>query len=153
MNADPYVMKYFPYLMTKEQTMVMIERIKTHFEKNGFGLYAVDELATGQFIGFIGFSTATFESDFTPCTEIGWRLRKEAWNKGFATEGALACLEYGVPKFGLKDIYSFTAVLNKPSERVMQKIGMTKIGEFAHPRVSESSPLRPHVLYKISSSL
>lgn len=109
--------------------------------------------ATNEFIGFIGFHTATFESDFTPCIEIGWRLKKEAWGKGYATEGAKACLEYGFEELGFDEIYSFTADINEPSKQVMRKIGLKFLTEFDHPKVDPDSTLREHVLYYVQRNV
>ena len=100
-------------------------------------------------IGFIGFIHQTFESDFTPCSEISWRLRPEFWGKGYATEGAMACLDYGFNYLDFQSVYSFTATVNTRSERVMQKIGLHKVKEFDHPKLERSSWLCRHVLYKI----
>jgi ribosomal-protein-alanine N-acetyltransferase len=149
MNADSKVMKYFPQVLNKEESDKFIERIMTHFKDYGYGLWAVDIKETHEFIGFIGFYTATFESNFTPCVEIGWRLDSKFWNKGYATEGAIKCLDYGFNILGLNDIYSFTSIINKPSINVMKKIGLKEQGTFFHPNISEGNPLRPHVLYKI----
>ena len=91
----------------------------------------------------------TFDVDFAPAIEIGWRLIPEVWNKGYATEAALACLEYAKTVLKLKELYSFTSLPNKRSERVMQKIGMVKTKEFDHPLVESGHPLLRHVLYKI----
>lgn len=148
MNADPDVMKYFPRLQTEEESAQFVAAQSTKIAELGYGLFAVELKQNADFIGFIGLSVASFDADFTPCTEIGWRLRKEFWNQGYATEGARACLEFGFKNLQLEQIYSFTATLNQPSERVMQKIGMSKIGEFLHPRVPDGNMLKPHVLYR-----
>lgn len=108
-------------------------------------------LPTGSFIGFVGLCRPGFEAFFTPCVEIGWRLRREAWGFGYATEGAGACLAYGFRELGLDRIYAFTAVDNARSERVMQKIGMGKLGAFDHPKLEEGHWLRRHVVYHITS--
>ncbi|MCW3465745.1 GNAT family N-acetyltransferase [Chitinophaga nivalis] len=152
MGQDAAVMQYFPQLMTAEATAALIMRIQTHFREKGYGLYATDLLSTGTFIGFIGFSTPSFPTDFTPCTEIGWRLQSAVWGQGLATEGARACLEYGFRHFHFPAIYSFTAVQNQRSEKVMQKIGMHQVGLFDHPLVAADSSLQKHVLYKITQS-
>lgn len=151
MNQDPEVMRYFPNTLTKEATLDFIKRIKTEFLASNYGLYAVEEKLSGEFIGFIGFHQATFQSDFTPCVEIGWRLKKEAWGKGYGTEGAKACLAYGFEVLGLEEVYSFTAKINQPSSNVMEKIGMDYVKSFDHPAVDEDSILKEHVLYKIIS--
>lgn len=149
MNANKEVMRYFPKTLDSKESDAFIDRIQEHFESTGYGLWAVELKDTKEFIGFIGFLTATFEADFTPCVEIGWRLDNKYWNKGYATEGAKACLKYGFNELNLDDVYSFTTEINKPSQNVMKKIGLKKIGEFQHPRVEDYSPLKPHVLYRI----
>ena len=151
MNKDIDVMKYYPSLSNEEETAAMMKRINSHFEQHGFGLFAVEKLNTKEFIGYTGFMIQSFESFFTPCIEIGWRLKKEEWNKGYATEAAEACLKYGFDTLQFKTIYSFTAVINSASERVMQKIGMIKDGEFNHPKIASTSLLWRHVLYVISN--
>jgi RimJ/RimL family protein N-acetyltransferase len=147
MNRDPSVMEFFPRTMEPAETLAMVGRIHAFFAANGFGLYAADLLSTGEFLGFTGFTRPSFESWFTPCVEIGWRLKKEAWGRGYATEAAKACLRYGFQEIGLETIYSFTAVLNTRSERVMQKIGMQRAGEFDHPALGQGHALKRHVLY------
>src|ERR1700722_13575950 len=142
MNQDPAVREFFPNLMTYDESAASVRVIERHFDEYGYGLYAVDLLSTGEFIGFDGFSHPGFDAFFTPCVEIGWRLRREAWGFGYATEGAAACLRYGFEELGLERIYSFTAVPNVRSERVMQKIGMKKAGEFDHPKLKEGHWLR-----------
>ncbi|MBS4535120.1 GNAT family N-acetyltransferase [Clostridium sp. D2Q-14] len=149
MNADNNVMQYFPNVLSKEESDKFIEKIMNHFEEHGYGLWAVELKVTNKFIGFIGFYTATFEADFTPCIEIGWRLDDRFWNKGYATEGAIKCLEYGFKVLGLNKIYSFTSQLNKPSINVMKKIGLKEQGSFFHPSIEADNPLRLHVLYEI----
>lgn len=149
-NADPDVMKYFPNILTLEETSVFVDRIHASFSKYNYCFYAVDILKSQEFIGFIGFMWQTFEANFTPCAEIGWRLKKQVWNQGLATEGATRCLQYGFNELNFKEVYSFTATINKPSERIMQKISMQKIGEFDHPKLAKEDVLCRHVLYKIA---
>jgi RimJ/RimL family protein N-acetyltransferase len=151
MNQDPEVRRYFPNLATPEESIALIKTIETFFDANGYGLYALELRSTGEFVGFTGFSQPAFDAWFTPCIEIGWRLRKEFWGRGLATEAARACLDHGFQTLGLENILSFTAVLNTRSEKVMQRIGMTRLGEFDHPRVAPGHPLRPHVLYGVQS--
>lgn len=150
MNMDEEVMEFFPGTQDLSVTLSFIERTQSHFEENDFGWYAVDILASGQFIGFIGLTICKFEADFTPCYEIGWRLGKEFWGRGYATEGALRCLQYGFEELNFEEVYSFTATLNQRSERIMQKIGMSKVGEFDHPKIEKGHILEKHILYKIS---
>ncbi|AZS14350.1 GNAT family N-acetyltransferase [Paenibacillus lutimineralis] len=152
LNADEQVMKYFPKTLSTEETNGFYQSIIAELKECGFGFYAVEVKENKDFIGFIGFHRATFESDFTPCIEIGWRLKKEAWGKGYATEGAAACLQYGFNNLGFNDVYSFTADVNTPSKNVMIKIGMSFIKMFHHPKVEKDSPLNKHVLFHISKN-
>jgi ribosomal-protein-alanine N-acetyltransferase len=151
MNQDEAVMRYFPKLLTPEESAAMVQRGTTFFNEHGYGRYAIDILSTGEFIGFVGFGPANFESSFTPCIEIGWRLKKEAWGCGYAPEAAKECLRRGFEEFGLERVVSFTAIPNVPSQRVMQKTGMTRTAEFDHPLIEEGNWLRRHVLYEITA--
>ncbi len=148
MNQDAKVMKYFLSIMSGKQSLEFYERVQQHFKEHGFGLYVVEDKTNHQFMGYTGFMIANFESSFTPCVEIGWRFNAQYWGKGFATEAANACLQYGYDTLGLKTIYSFTSVHNKKSEAVMQRIGMHKTGEFNHPKIEFTHFLCPHVIYK-----
>ena len=150
MNSDPKVMRYFPAVLTPEKSLEFFERIKAAIVANGYGLFAVELAATNELIGFIGFARPRFEARFTPCIEIGWRLRRKFWRMGLATEGASACLEMGFDEFAFDEIFSFTSEINTPSRRVMEKIGLSHIDDFDHPNIPEGDVLRKHVLYKIS---
>ncbi len=150
LNADEKVMTYFPKTLSTEETKVFYKTIVSEFEEYGFGLYAVELKESKEFIGFIGFHRATIEVDFTPCIEIGWRLKKEAWGKGYATEGAKACLNYGFNLLNFNNVYSFTADVNDPSKNVMRKIGMQFIKTFNHPKIETSSSLNKHGLFHIN---
>jgi RimJ/RimL family protein N-acetyltransferase len=153
MNADPRVMEFFPAALTPEETAAMMERVRAHFARHGFGWWAAEMKETGAFIGFIGLAVPYFEAHFTPCVEIGWRLAAEHWGRGLATEGARAMLRYGFDELGLREIVSFTTVGNVRSRRVMEKLGMTHdpANDFDHPRIAEGHPLRRHVLYQLTA--
>jgi ribosomal-protein-alanine N-acetyltransferase len=148
MNADPLVRRYFPSVYDRAEGLASFERISTALSARGFGWFAAQVRDTGAFIGFIGLSVPGFSASFTPCVEIGWRLASFAWGFGFATEGAKACLSAGFSRWRFPSIYSFTSIHNKPSERVMQRIGMTPAGSFMHPGLPEGHWLREHVLYR-----
>jgi ribosomal-protein-alanine N-acetyltransferase len=151
MNRDPEVMKYFPRLLSELETVEMVQRIKLHFERNQFGLFAVENKSTREFIGYTGFLIPAFESFFTPCVEIGWRFKKEQRGQGFATEAANACLKYGFEKLKFDQIVSFTSTGNKRSEELMKRIGMRYITDFDHPQIEKNSLLCRHVLYRIEN--
>jgi len=110
-------------------------------------------LNSKQFIGFIGLNEPGYTLPFSPCVEIGWRLARAYWGKGYATEGAQVSLNYAFSELGLEQVYSFTSVLNKRSLAVMQRLGMINVDtNFIHPLIAETDPLCEHVLYKITRS-
>src|ERR1017187_2268873 len=84
MNADPRVMEYFPALLTPAETDAAIARLQAHADRHGFTFWAVELRRTSEFIGFTGLLHTPFETPFTPCVEIGWRLLPDFWNQGLA---------------------------------------------------------------------
>jgi RimJ/RimL family protein N-acetyltransferase len=151
-NQDPVVMEFFPHTKSQQQTLEFIVRMQNQFEIKKYCYFAVDRLIDRQFIGFIGLSEQTFPSDFTPCIDIGWRLKKEEWHKGYATEGARRCLRYGFEDLGLNKIVSFAPSINLRSLSMMEKIGLHKVKTFRHPLLTESEHLQECVLYEIFAS-
>jgi RimJ/RimL family protein N-acetyltransferase len=152
MNADPSVSEYLPTPLSGPDSDAFVARIQAHFEKHGFGLWAVEIPGVAPFAGFVGLSTPRFEAHFTPAIEIGWRLAAEHWGHGYATEGARAVLAFGFEVVRLGEIVSITVPANTRSRRVMEKIGMTRdpADDFDHPLLAEGHPLRRHVLYRIA---
>ena len=148
MNRDKRVMEFFPSLLSAEETLAMIERIRKCIAENNFGLWAAERKDTNEFIAFIGLSIPRFQSDFTPCVEIDWRLAYKHWGYGYATEAAAACIDYGFNILKLDEIVSFTSVLNTKSMNVMKKIGMEYVKDFEHPAIENGNRLKMHVLYK-----
>jgi 3-dehydroquinate dehydratase/shikimate dehydrogenase len=151
LNLDPRVMEYFPRPFTPTESKEILDRFNSRIQNDGFSFAAAELQSTGEFIGFIGLNRPAFSAPFMPCVEIGWRIAFEHWGKGYATEGALAALEYGFNDLGLKEIVSFTAKINERSRRVMEKIGMKQDvdGSFEHPNVEDGDPLKTHVLYRL----
>lgn len=150
MNADPTVMKFFEDVMTKDQSSSFFERMKKEYAETGRCYFPVEELETGDFIGIIGLSLKTFESDYTPNVDIGWRLVQKHWNKGYATEGAKRCLDYAFNDLKLEKIICIAPVVNVKSEKVMQKIGLVKVGTFIHPQLLNNKKLQECVMYQIT---
>lgn len=141
LNADPAVMEHFPAAMTRAESDAFADRVEAHLAEHGYGFWAVE--VDGAFAGFTGLQW----SDVTGSRqlEIGWRYAPAYWHRGYATEAATAALAYGLgvaPR-----VVSFTAVVNRPSERVMERIGMRRVGEFDHPR-DLPARIRRHVLYE-----
>ncbi len=151
LNSDPRVMEFLPALLSRTESDAMAERIQTHFQEHGFGLWAVEVQGGADFVGFVGLNIPRFEAHFTPCVEVGWRLSSDHWGKGYAPEAARASLEYGFRELGLNDIVAITVPHNLKSRRVMEKIGMRHEpeGDFLHPNLPEGHPLQQHVLYRV----
>jgi ribosomal-protein-alanine N-acetyltransferase len=143
-------MEFLPALLSRQQSDALVDRIEAHFERNDFGPWAVEVIGGPPFIGYVGLYVISFEAHFAPGVEIGWRLAADQWGKGYATEGALAALEYAFGSLGLAEVVSFTVPGNARSRAVMERIGMVRdlAGDFDHPSVPEGSPLRRHVLYR-----
>ncbi|MDJ0509020.1 MAG: GNAT family N-acetyltransferase [Crocosphaera sp.] len=148
LNSDPRVMEFMPKPLSKEESDQLVERIKRQFEEDGYSFLAVELMRDKTLIGLIGLSIPKFQSFFTPCVEVGWRLAYEHWGKGYATEGAKAALNYGFKELNLLEIVSFTVPQNVRSRQVMERIGMKHIDQFEHPLLPQAHPLRKHVLYK-----
>ena len=150
-NADSEVMRYFKSTQTQDQTMQFIARMQRQFEIRGFCYFAVDTLESNEFIGFIGISEQTYEADFTPCIDIGWRIGKKHWGKGYATEGAKKVLKYAFDELSVDRLLSTAPIVNTASENVMLKIGMQKVKTFEHPLLQDNERLKECVLYEINS--
>ena len=152
LNWDPEVMRYFPALRDRAESAASMDRIDASFEARGFGFWAM-ELPGAGFIGMCGLAVPGFAAHFTPCVEIGWRMARAHWGRGYATEAALAALADGFSRLGLAEVVAFTAEGNVPSRRVMERIGMSQdlAGDFDHPSVPLGNALSRHVLYRITA--
>jgi RimJ/RimL family protein N-acetyltransferase len=154
LNADALVMEHFPAPLDRRASDGLIRRIDAHFEEHGYGFWALELRASGELIGFTGLQVVSFQAHFTPAVEVGWRLARAHWQRGYATEAARAALSFGFGRAGLEQIVSFTSVANERSRAVMRRIGMSRDEreDFDHPQLAASSPLRRHVLYRISAA-
>jgi ribosomal-protein-alanine N-acetyltransferase len=150
-NADARVMEFFPEPLTADASDALVDRAQKHFDRRGFGPFAVELIETNAFIGFIGLSVPAFHGHFMSAVEVGWRLAFEHWGKGLATEGARAALGFGFNDLGLEQVVSFTVPANLRSRRVMERLGMTHDSrdDFDHPGLPEGHPLSRHALYRI----
>ena len=150
LNADPEVMRYFPATLSSEESAALLQRIIEHQRINEYSLFALHLKESDAFVGWCGLMRVPFSAHFTPAVEIGWRLNKIFWGKGLAPEAAKSVLRFGFLELGLSEIVSFTAELNQPSIRVMQKIWMKCNPEdtFDHPKLPVNHPLQRHILYR-----
>jgi len=151
LNSDKVVMEHFPSVRSPEESRHDFQVVQEHFEQWGYGPYVVELTSQNQFIGFVGLFHTTFESFFTPCIEILWRLRKDMWGMGIASEAAQSVISHAFTTLNLFEIYSFTTIGNQGSKRVMEKIDMTYKGIFNHPNLAEDHPLCQHYLYHLSA--
>jgi RimJ/RimL family protein N-acetyltransferase len=149
LNADPLVMRYFPATQDRATSDSSIDRMEALFDRQGFGLWALEVAGTGGFIGFTGLNPMPDGVPGTGGMEVGWRLAAHAWHQGYATEAATAAVDVAFNGVGLKELWSMTAVLNEPSQAVMRRLGMTLYTHFEHPRVDPGHPLRPHVAFRL----
>ena len=149
--ADPEVMRHFPATLTRAECAEAMERIDAHFERRGFGLWAMELPGLSPFIGFVGLAVPRFEARFAPCVEIGWRIERAHWGHGYVTEAARAVLHRGFTVHGLAEVVSFTVPGNFRSRAVMERLGMRHHPEedFDHPLLPEGHPMRRHVLYRL----
>ena len=120
LNQDPEVMQYFPKPYSQAESLRLYQGIQDEVKAYGYSLWAVEEKSSQEFIGLVGLH----HSDLRifagkEAVEIGWRLRKEFWNRGYATEAAQACLDFAFQQAGLLEVYSFTSLLNQLSQKVM----------------------------------
>ena len=151
LNQNAEVMRFFPKTQTRSEAKDLLQRLQSHYPENGYTYFLTEQLEDGAFIGFIGLAWQTFDSPFTPCVDIGWRLLPAFWGRGYATEGAQRCLQYGFKTLHLQNIRAFAPLINEPSIRVMEKIGMQSLGKFNHPALKEYPVLEACICYEITN--
>jgi len=153
LNADPVVMEFFESPLTRSGSDAVVDRFEVELADRGFCPWAVEEQASGAFIGFVGLHEVPATLAFSPAVEVGWRLDRPFWGRGYATEAAAASLRFGFETLALDEIVSMTSVLNVRSSRVMERVGMARDrdGDFEHPSVTAGHALRPHVLYRLGA--
>jgi RimJ/RimL family protein N-acetyltransferase len=151
LNADPEVMEHFPGCLDRARSDEVAAKIGERLLERGFGFWAAEAPGVSPFIGFIGLSRPMFQAHFTPCVEVGWRLARQYWGRGYATEGASAALRFAFEQLRLEEVVSYTVPANWRSRRVMERLGMTHTpaDNFEHPEVPIGHPIRPHVLYRL----
>lgn len=152
LNADARVMAYFPAPLTRSESDVMADRCEALIEKRGWGFWAVEEIGRSDFIGFVGLHIPVDELPCSPCVEVGWRLAYDYWGKGYATEAAIGALSIGFDRLELDEVVAFTAVQNRRSRSVMERLGMQEDSDtFEHPQVPAGHTLREHCLYRMTA--
>ncbi|GAA2357467.1 N-acetyltransferase [Streptomyces violaceusniger] len=134
-NADPEVMRWIGdgSVRDVQQTRRGIEAAEREWDRQGFGLFAVEIRSTGELAGFTGLSVPEFMPELLPAVEVGWRLGRAYWGQGLATEAAAAAVRFGFEDCGLGRIVSIVQLDNGASERIMTKLGMHPVGEAVDP--------------------
>jgi RimJ/RimL family protein N-acetyltransferase len=154
LNADPAVGQFILGPIERAKSDELAATIRADIAKDGWGLWAVEIIGGAPFIGFTGITPIDFEAAFAPATEIGWRLARSAWGKGYATEAATAVLAHAFGPLGFESLVSITATINVRSRRVMERIGMRydPADDFDHPAIAPDHPIARHVLYRIAAA-
>lgn len=152
LNADPQVMAHFPATLDRAESDVLAARCQSLIEAQGWGFWATEIKASGDFIGFVGLHRPIAELPFSPCVEIGWRLARPFWGQGYASEAARAALSFAFNDLSLAEVVAFTSLENRRSQAVMERLGMRRAENFEHPALPPGHPLREHCLYRLAVS-
>lgn len=134
LNSDPEVMRYLtdgkPYTSSEARNELLGMISLTTLHKGNFGFWAVVCKKKGDFIGWFHFRPNKKDRNNISVIELGYRLKREYWGKGFATEGSLALIQKGFQDLGVLEVYATTMKKNTASQRVMEKVGMSFVSEF-----------------------
>lgn len=154
MNADPRVAAFLPACLDRAGSDALADRIITHFEVHGFGLWVAEVRGAG-FAGCVGLLKVPETLPFAPALELAWRLDPVFWGRGYATEAARCCLRFAFDDLDADDVVAYTVPANAASWRVMERIGMVRDagGDFDHPALPAGHRLRRHVLYRMNRAV
>lgn len=151
--ANPEVMKFLSSPRDLATSDLAIDKWQGRICEHGWSFWALELKQTGVFIGMAGLQVPAEPHPYLPCIEVGWRLAKEQWGHGYASEAARCALRFAFDELRAQEVLASTAKDNSRSSAVMQRIGMSgPEATFIHPGVPEGSTLREHVLYRISES-
>ena len=151
LNADPQVMAHFPAPLDKAESDALAARCRDLIAAQGWGFFATETKAGGEFIGFVGLNRPTAELPFSPCVEIGWRLARPFWQQGYASEAAGAALAFAFDHLAQDEVVAFTSLGNRRSQAVMETLGMSRAADsFQHPALPVGHALREHCLYRLA---
>jgi RimJ/RimL family protein N-acetyltransferase len=132
LDSDPEVMFWITGGRTTSREEIETDHLPAflaYYEKyEGFGFWAAIERSAGQFLGWFHFRPAPGHPDDEP--ELGYRLRRSTWGKGYATEGSVALIDRGFRDFGVRRVLAETMAVNTASRRVMEKAGMRLVRAF-----------------------
>ena len=127
LDQDPAVMRFInggkPTPREVIQNEILPRLLQYHERYPACGRWAAIEKSTGAFLGWFGFRLP--EGGNAGDVELGYRLRKAAWGKGYATEGSRALIRKGFTELGVQRVFAQTMTVNRASRRVMEKVGLT----------------------------
>jgi ribosomal-protein-alanine N-acetyltransferase len=154
MNADPQVMEFFLAPLRQEESDAAVDRFVDEFRRRGFCPWAVEERESNSFVGCVGLHEVPESLSFAPAVEVGWRLARSFWGRGYATEGATSSVNFAFGVLGLDEVVSMTTLVNRRSSSVMERLGMQRdpAEDFEHPNIPLGHDLRPHMLYRLTRS-
>jgi ribosomal-protein-alanine N-acetyltransferase len=154
MSADPEVMEHRPATLSRRESDRLIDETEASFDTNGFGLWAVERIEDGRLLGFTGFGISDFDAPFCPAVDVGWTLARDVWGHGYATEGAVAALDFAFDRLQLNEVVAHTTELNARSQAVMRRLGMTHDprDDFDAPWYEVGHPRRRFVLYRMKAA-
>jgi RimJ/RimL family protein N-acetyltransferase len=131
-----------------------IDRQQAQLQSEGMCFWAVELKQTGEFIGAAGLLRIAYEAHFTPAVEVGWRIARHFWGKGYVAEAAAVAraIQFGFEHTGVDEIVANTVPANINSHRVMENLDMTTTpaDDFEHPLVPLGNPLRQQILYRLT---
>ena len=150
-STDPEVMRYRLAPLSRRESDGLIDETEASFDRNGFGLWAVEQIEDGRLLGFTGFGISDFDAPFCPAVDVGWTLARDVWGHGYATEGAVAALDFAFDQLQLDQVVAHTAELNERSRAVMRRLGMTHDpgDDFDAPWYEAGHTRRRFVLYRM----
>jgi RimJ/RimL family protein N-acetyltransferase len=151
MGQDAEVMRHLGPLMDRARSDAVVDRMIAMQAVMGHCFWALEDKASGQFIGFCGLKAMPLGiPGLTGTPEIGWRLARHWWGQGLASEAARACVAWGWQQ-GMTRIAAMTTPDNLRSQAVMRRIGMVERPDLAfdHPMLAVDDPLCPHIAFEI----
>jgi RimJ/RimL family protein N-acetyltransferase len=151
-SGDPRVMAFFPRPLAPAESDELLARIRAHFDRHGYGWWAVEEKGGEPLLGYVGLEHCDYPVAFAPALTIGWRLGAEHWQAGFAHEAAEAALAFAFERLGVEEVVAFTVPANLQSLALMERLGMSYDArdDFQHPHMPPGHRLRHHLLYRLS---
>src|SRR5450755_1547507 len=161
LNSDPEVMRFLnggkPTPRDEVRTRIIPAFLGYYGRFEGFGFWAAVETATGQFLGWFHFRLPLSDGDAPVgwdedgVAELGYRLRRPAWGKGYATEGSRALIDKGFTEFGARRVVAETLAGNLGSRRVLEKSGLSQVGTFASAEPDAGQSVEQgHVVYELT---